>query len=232
MDRSPLGSDLRRRRWANMAATAVMVVVALVVMALVLSTESARRDGSTWAVVVIAGLVVVLGIVASVRALRADGTDGADRTDDLGAPRARARAPAPVVDIDLVDLDVIDVDAVQVELRPGPIWRRRLADRPDLLWIVADRDGLHVPGWLVEQRSRMIEGTDRVTIPWDAIGRFRVRADGESGGTYEITRRPDGGSPLRWLIRRREITDEVVLLDHARRLGRVTIELEDSIRSR
>lgn len=226
MDRSPIRSDLRRRRWANLLATASMVVIALVVMALVLSADSSRRNGATWAVVVIGGLVVVLGIVASVRALRSNGED------DLDALPRRAPTPRHVVDIDLVDLDVIDVDAVQVELRPGPIWRRRLADRPDLIWIVADRDGLHVPGWLVERRSRMIEATDRVTIPWGAIERFRVRPDGETGGTYDITRRSDGGSPARWLIRRREITDEVVLLDHARRLGRVTIELEDSIRSR
>ena len=227
MDRSPIGSDLRRRRWANLLATAAMVVIALVVMVLVLSTDSSRRDGSTWAVVVIGGLVVVLGIVASVRALRIDGADPS-------APPGRARPPDPVggIDlIDLIDLDVVDVDAVPVALRPGPIWRRRLVDRPDLLWIVADRDGLHVPGWLIEQRSRMIEGTDRVTIPWDAIARLRVRPDGETGGTYDITRRSDGGSPARWVIRRREVTDEVALLDHARRIGRVTIELEDSIRS-
>lgn len=220
MDRTPIGSGLRRRRWADLLATVSMVAIALVVVVLVLTAGGERRDASMWAVVAIGGLIIVLGIVASARALTADG-------HELDPLPGRGPEPEPIV-----DLDVIDVDAVQVGLRPGPIWRRRLADRPDLLWIVADRDGLHVPGWLVERRSRMIEGTDRVTIPWGAIERFRVRADGDTGGTYDITRRPDGGSPARWLVRRREITDEVVLLDHARTAGRITIELEDSIRSR
>ena len=91
--------------------------------------------------------------------------------------------------------------------------------------------GLDVPGWLVEGRSRVIERTDRVLIPWRSVERFRVRAGDDGPDVYDITAGPDVAGVRRWRVRRAEITDEMGLLDHVRRVGRITIELEDSIRS-
>jgi hypothetical protein len=70
-----------------------------------------------------------------------------------------------------------------------------------------------------------------VEIPWASVARFRVRAESDGPDVYDITAVPGAPGPDRWRIRRAEIADEIELLDHIRRIGRITIELEDSIRS-
>lgn len=227
MDPNPLGSaPPRRRRGADVIATAAMVAAGVALLAVVLVGDGIGSSAVTWSVLGALAIVLAgLGTVVVLRARRGRAHAG----PDVGAPSAE-----PVIDLDEIDLDALDLDAldrsrIEVRLHPGPLWRRRLAERPDALVVVADAVALDVPGWIVEGRSRTIDRADRVVIPWGAIERFRVRAG--SPGTYDITARPDAGPPGRWRVRRDEIGDEVALLDHVRRIGRITIELEDSISS-
>jgi hypothetical protein len=248
-------------RRTNLVATAAMVVVAVGLLTVVLLIEGVRSEPATWAVLGLVGLIVVTGLFLAVRAITADdraalpptsrpileprsdvgpvaGEHAADAGPDLDLTLADAvdpLAPVPadqaVLDAGESSLDLTRGPAVRVVLHPGPITRRRLAGRPDALVVTADADGLDVPAWIVEGRSRLIERADRVLIPWASIERFRVRATSDGPDVYDITARPDAPAPRRWRVRRDEITDELTLLDHVRRVGRVTIELEDSIRS-
>jgi hypothetical protein len=246
----------RLRRRANVIATGAMVAIAVALMVLVLVVDGVRPEPLTWVILAIVAVVVVAGLVLAIRAL----TPG-ERATLEAAERRVIEPPdpdEPIADldlqIDLVDRVVVDpmapipddqavlaADAseidltqgptVRVVLHPGPITRRRLTGRPDALVIVADAEALDVPGWIVERRSRMIERADRVVIPWASIERFRVRAERDGPDIYDITAHADAPPPGRWRIRRNEIADEIALLDHVRRVGRITIELEDSIRS-
>ena len=244
------------RRRTNAIAIVAMTAIAAGLMVLVLLVQGVRPSATTWVVLAAVAAVVVTGIVVALRSLtQADHAVLADAERRVLDP-----LPGPgVVDLDLTaaehadarhgpDRPELDADAVVLEadaasgidlthepvvrimLHPGPIMRRRLAERPDALLVVADRDALDVPGWIVERRSRLIERTDRVVVPWTAIARFRVRAESDGPDVYDITAAP-GTSPPGWRIRRNEIDDEIALLDHVRRVGRITIELEDSIRS-
>ena len=243
----PVPKGLRRR--SNAIATAAMVAIAAGLLMLVLLVEGVRPQPLTWLAVALVAVVVVTGLVLAVRSLTADDRASLELgqrrvlpplpdEDDVGAPdegdEDRSGADVTHIDLDDIDLDEIDLirgPVVRVALRPGPLMRRRLADRPDALELVADRDALDVPGWLLVGRSRMIDRADRVLIPWTAVERFRVVADSDGPDIYDITARPEAGAPDRWRIRRHEIADEVAVLDHARRIGRITIVLEDSIRS-
>ena len=233
MDRSRLGSlptGLRRR--AGLVSLLVVLAIAGVLGVAIVVIEGVRPEPWAWVVIGIVGAVLAVAIVVGVRSFSAE-----DRTA-LAASKRQVLEPHDVADpfgidadIDLVDIDLTRGPVVRIELHPGPLMRRRLVDRPDALELVADGDGLDVPGWLVEGRSRVIERADRVEIPWSSVARFRVRADRDGPDFYDITAKPDAGGPGRWRVRRAEIDDEVGLLDHIRRVGRITIELEDSIRS-
>jgi hypothetical protein len=236
--RYQLGSVPKRlRRRTNLIATAAAVVIGAALMVGILLVEGVRFDARTWAILLVVAAVVVLGIVVSVRSL-----SDVDRQVLDEAERRRIEPPGldplegtgggDVIDLDADPaLDVVDLDAVRVPLRPGPIWSRRLVERPDLRWIAGDRTGLDVPAWLLDRRPRTIDPYDLITIRWSTIERFRVRAESDGPNIYDITCGPTPGMPTRWRIRRHEITDEVTLLDHARTVGRITIELEDSISS-
>jgi hypothetical protein len=210
---------------------------------------------------VLVAVVVLVGLVLAVRAARTQTRGGsapaAPRADrpgsgvdrdqrdlgvralavdlDLGRHDADPLAPIPddqaVLDADAGAIDLTRGPTVRVVLHPGPVTRRRLAGRPDALVVVADAEALDVPGWIVEDRSRTIDRMDRVVIPWGSIERFRVRAQRDGPGVYDITGRAGAPPPQRWRVRRDEIANEIELLDHVRRIGRITIELEDSIRS-
>ena len=72
----------------------------------------------------------------------------------------------------------------------------------------------------------------RALIKASRSRRFSLSSTESDGpDVYDITARPDAPLPHRWRVRRHEISDEIELLDHVRRVGRITIELEDSIRS-
>lgn len=243
------------RRRVNIIATIVMAALAVGVLVIVLLVEGMRPEPRTWAIVGAAAAVVVAGVVLALRTFTAEDRATIERSER----RVLEPPPVPLVEADVLDLDLADrvlvdplapvpadqevlaADAsdldlslgptVRVVLHPGPVTRRRLAGRPDALVVLADAEALDVPGWIVDRRSRMIERADRVRIPWRSIERFRVRADSDGPDVYDITVRPDAPPPRRWRIRRNEIADEITLLDHVRRIGRITIELEDSIRS-
>jgi hypothetical protein len=215
------------RRRTNAIAIVAMTAIAAALMVLVLLVQGVRPSVTTWAVLAAVAAVVIAGIVVALRSLTQ-----ADRAVLADAER-RVLDPIPdpgVVDLDLTaaehehrrdgideDAIVLEADAasgidlthepvVRVVLHPGPIMRRRLAERPDALVVVADRDALDVPGWIVEGRSRVIERTDRVVVPWPSNGSgcgpsataltsmtspphpARRRAAGASGGTRSTTR--------------------------------------------
>jgi hypothetical protein len=244
------------RRRANAVAMVAMVGLAVGLLVLVLLVEGVRPEPLTWAVLGVVVIVVIAGLVLAQRAVSVDdrATIERSRRRVLEPPSEPSLEPDLLLDLDLTDRElidplapvpedqeVLDADAsdidltrgpsIRVVLHPGPITRRRLAGRPDALVVVADAEALDVPGWVVDRRSRMIERADRVRIPWASIERFRVRAESDGPDIYDITARSDAPPPRRWRIRRNEIADEVTLLDHVRRIGRITIELEDSIRS-
>lgn len=240
---------LRRR-----STTVAAVAIAVALMVIVLLVQGMRPQPMIWAVLGVVALAVVAGIVCAIRTVGHDERAALDPAErpvieladpvepiadldiDLTVPAlADPLAPIPddqsVLDADASDLDLTSGPTVRVVLHPGPVTRRRLAGRPDALVVVADAETLDVPGWIVDRRSRMIERADRVRIPWRSIERFRVRAEREGPDVYDITVRADALHPRGWRIRRNEIADEIALLDHIRRIGRITIELEDSIRS-
>lgn len=241
-----------RRRGAERAGFVVLLVL-LALVAGSVATLDQRSLVRAAAVLVALASIVALGRFiaawrsgASARSVRrvtpvlepevpVVGGRSADIAIDLTSPGVDPLAPIPddraVLEADASEIDLTRGPTVRVVLHPGPVTRRRLDGRPDALVVVADADALDVPGWIIEDRSRVIERTDRVVIPWTSIERFRVRV--EPGGTqvYDITARPDAPPPRQWRVRRDEIVDELALLDHVRRVGRVTIELEDSIRS-
>jgi hypothetical protein len=223
------------RRRVNLIATISMVAIGVALMVAILVVEGVRSQPRTWAILAVVAAVVACGVVVSVRSL-----SDVDR-EVLDQAQRRVVAPPPLAHGDaVIDLDLdpepevvgfVDLDAVRVPLRPGPIWSRRLVDRPDLRAITSDRSGLNVPAWLLEGRPRVIDAYEVVTIRWSTIERFRVRADGHGPSTYDITCTPAAGLPTRFRVRRQEVTDEVALLDHVRTVGRITVELEDSIAS-
>jgi hypothetical protein len=219
------------RRVARRVAAALGLVAALGAVALVVAVAAGGVDLDRSTLLALGGALVAVGVAAVV--VRAVASGGRAPIDGVTPdPGAEALELDDRFHIDLTELDLTRGPVLRVELRPDPLMRRRLAERTDALELVADGDVLDVPGWLVEDRSRLVERTDRVVIPWSAIDRFRVRADRDGPDFYDVTAVSGAAGPGRWRIRRPEIADELGLLDHVRRVGRVTIELEDSIRSR
>jgi len=254
------GDPQRSRTPNRLSRTSVVAITAAAAVAVAVLTvvlvEAVRTGSRSWAIASGAAMVVVVAVALAIRAAAPaarSADEGASATPepvaptgpddeidieiDLTAPAAvDPLAPVPddatvLADADAGEFELAEGPTVRVVLHPGPVTRRRLAGRPDALVVTADAERLDVPAWIVEGRSRLIERTDRVLIPWRSIERFRVRAQRDGPGVYDITARPDVPPPVRWRIRRDEITDELALLDHARRVGRVTIELEDSIRT-
>jgi hypothetical protein len=224
--------------WLRLRPSQVAIVVAMAtcvaLLVGVLGAGGVAFDLRTWAILVVFALVAVTGVAVAIRSSSDVDRALVELADLPTEPQGRAAADGDdeVIDLDSDPaLDVVDLDAVRVELRPDVLWRQRLAGRPDLLWIVGDRFGLVVPAWLIEHRPRVIDASELVTIRWPSIERFRVRAARGGPSTYDITCRAAPGGPTRWLVRRHEIGDEVTLLDHVRTVGRITVELEDSISS-
>ncbi len=226
---SPLPRTRRSQRLrVDLFALFSMVVVAVVLVAVVVSDDGSVRNESTWPLLGLVAVIVLLASMAAVVLIRRRPTVEA-APEPLGTRPAAdddstiSGAPPPA-------WEVIDADARWIELHPSPLWSRRLAEHPDALWLMADKEQMNVPGWLLEGRPRTIDKLARVAIFWSDIERLRVVAGTEAPDTYEITRRTRT-TPQIWRVRRREIHDELTLLDHARSVGRVTIELEDSISS-
>ena len=220
VDRYELGSVPRRlRRRAATWTTLAMVAVALVLLSVIALFEGIRPSAATWLVVGAVVLACVAVVVVGVRRLDPD-----DRAT-LEAGHRRVLEPL----VDPGRRERLDVARLDVELRPGPIRRRRLADRPDRRRLSGDAVGLHVPVWLLEAPPRGLDRFGLVTIRWADVEHFRVTASSDSPDTYDVTVRPDRGRPSRWRIRRNEIVDEVAVLDFVRTTGGLAVHLEANV---
>lgn len=224
------------------AGGALVVLGALAGMVLL---SGIRLAGSWWALIAVVAGALAVGVVLGRRALtpedRAVVEDSRRRvlppidaqpvvlTDvpiDLPAGRAGDRPPGATT-----AAPPFGPDPLVVSVRPGPVNRRRLAGAPpESSVLVADQDALRFPAWLLERRPPGLAAVDVVVVRWDTIRRWRVRdqSDGPDVWALECTR--SVGSSGRWLVRRGEVVDEVAVLDHARAVGRVTVELEASVR--
>lgn len=221
------------------AGGALVVLGALAGMVLL---SGIRLAGSWWALIAVVAGALVVGVVLGRRALtpedRAVVEDSRRRVlppivaptvAPIGVPTGRAGGPPGAT----TAAPPIGPDPLVVSLRPGPINRRRLAGAPpESSVLVADQDALRFPAWLLERRPPGLAAVDVVVVRWDTIRRWRVRdqSDGPDVWALECTR--SAGSSGRWLVRRGEVVDEVAVLDHARAVGRVTVELEASVRRR
>lgn len=125
-----------------------------------------------------------------------------------------------------------DRSPVRVPLAPGWLAARRLGDRPDLCWLIADERGFTVPAWVIDGRPRVIGLHDTVTVAWTDIRRWRLRTDSDGPDTHELwTAHPWFSGPVakRWptlRIRRRDVQDEPSLLHAVRTLGQLPVEVE------
>lgn len=196
-------------------STAGLLLVLLVAAVVLVLASRARVDGSLATAV----LVAAAGLAAVVLVGRQSMTPHERQL--LRDARRRTLAP----------LDPTGrAPRLAVALRPGPVNRRRLRDSgPDLTRLTADAEGMCVPGWLLEGRPAGLRPTDVVRVPWRAVRRWRVQAESEGPDVWVIDCVPAPGAPGRWRVRRPEVTDEVAVLDFARALGQVTVELEASV---
>lgn len=210
----------RLARSAGRVTTAVMLGFFGAVVVVMLSLEGAGFGAPVWIGLVLGEVAVAAGSARWYRRLSPD-----DRST-LRAASRRVIEPVAVAG---------RADPIAVPLRPGPIRRRRLRHRPDLLMIRADREGLEVPTWLLDSPAPQMRRQEWVRLAWADIERWRVTTDSEGPDTYELTMATGWAvaPTTRWRarvrIRRDEILDEVALLDHVRSVGAHPIELEASV---
>jgi len=203
----PLARPLRRRvdRVINVGLVAIVLGLILVILAI----EGVRLSILPWAV----ALGVLAALVAFVVWLARRFTP-AERAEVQASQRRFLRPLAADG----------GPDVVRVPLRRG-WWHRRSID-PALLMLVADDAGMQVPRALFE-RPRPT-GDPVVAVPWPLIARWRVQSDSDGPDVYVLDLAEASLGRERCEINRQWITDEVALLDRARRAG-LTIELETSI---
>jgi len=218
-ERYQLGSVPKRlRRRVNTVAFVVFVGLGFLFLVGVSVVEGMRPRPMTWlvlgAAVVLAGGVVVLILRTLSPADRAT----IERAEHRSLPPLPPPDAAPVL---------------RVELHPGFLWRRRLDDRhrewPDGRTLIADGSGLTIPGWLFHQPPRDLDRFAAQHLAWANITSFRVQADSDGPDVYAIEVTSGAARPARWRVRRREVTDEIALLDHVRSVGSLTIDLEASV---
>jgi len=216
-------------RRASVAITVTMGCAAVVLMIVVLHLEGVRFSAPTWLT-----LAAIAGVVSAVMAWLVRTISPEERA----ILRAAQRRTLPPLDPRPA------TGSLQVRLQPGPIWRRRIEARseaggpahrssvPDVggpLFLEADQSGLSLPNWLVEGREKRVAPYDRTVVRWDAVTRFRVRSDSDGPDLFEITAADADGSRALVRVRRREITDEIALLDYVRSVGQTPVDLEASI---
>jgi len=204
----------RIRRRVTVVVTVAFLGLGLLFLAGVAVLEGVRLDLVTWLVIV---GIAAIGVGAIPLVLRTLST--ADRAIIEQAERRRL-PPLPCA---------TGAPSLLVALHPGFLWRRRLEDRPDLLVLEADSNGMRVPGWLFLGPT---PGVDRFAVhhlPWSDITRFQVQADSDGPDVYTIEVVSQTGYSTCWRVLRRPVTDEIALLDQVRSVGALTVELEASV---